>query len=119
MFPQPRRPHRKNSRRGGRPAASDRACFAALLWLIGTGRPLRSLPAKLGRRSTVARRIDVWGRDGRLERCWWLYLDGLTQRELASWKAAATPHARAGFWRRHLDALTRIMTRESVGANSS
>jgi len=48
----------------GRPRASDRRIFEALLWLLMTGARWVDLPKDYPAKSSVHRRFQTWSRDG-------------------------------------------------------
>lgn len=110
-LPRKRRPWRRKDRRGGRPRADDRLCFEAVLSLMRRGAALRSLPAGLGARSTIQRRIEDWGRRGSLELLWRLHFERMDPERRARFRGAAqAAAAERSFWRSQLYGLVLALT---------
>lgn len=65
-------PRRKRDRKGGRPRASDRACFDALIWLVFNDESWKDLPHDMPSQRTLRRRLRQWR--GLLEYMWRAYL---------------------------------------------
>ena len=64
-------PDRPASPKGGRPRVPDRACLAALVYLLREGGSYRRLPCRelgCGSPGTVRRRLAEWSRDGLWEK---------------------------------------------------
>src|SRR6185503_3509912 len=64
LGPTRKKPILRRQRKGGRPAAPDRACFDGLLELVVRGTAWRRLPEELGHWTTIRRRIISWYRCG-------------------------------------------------------
>ena len=56
--------------KGGRPAASDRQMFAAIVYVLRTGIQWNALPRELGASSTVYDRFRWWESQGFFQRLW-------------------------------------------------
>ncbi len=103
LLPRYKRPFRKAKRRGGRPRASDKAAFEAILWTLrNRARFLERLPERFGSRRTAFRRLDRWLRDGTLERLWDSLLNGIRGDELEPWTRALPACRRDTLWQEML-----------------
>jgi transposase len=81
LFPKPRR--RADKR--GRPAASSRACFEGILWILQTGAAWRFLPDGYPSPSTCWRRLQQWQEQGVWLAAWRTLLGGLDEEGLLRW----------------------------------
>ena len=63
-------PHKKPSRKGGRPGADPRACFEGILWILRTGAPWKDLPSRFPSPTTCWRRLNEWTQAGLWEKAW-------------------------------------------------
>lgn len=97
-LPPRRPPFRKAKRRGGRPRASDKKAFEALIWTLRAGATLERLPTRFGYRRTAFRRLGEWFANASLERLWGYYLHSLSPSELEEWGYHLTRRARRTFW---------------------
>lgn len=82
---EPHLPKRAVSRKGGRPAVSERKCFEGILWILWTGAPWSELPAQYGSKSTVHRRLQAWAESGVLLNLWRAFLNQLNDRQKVRW----------------------------------
>ena len=88
-----RPPHPK----GGRPAASDRQMFSAIIYVLPTGIQWSALPRELGASSTVYDRFRWWESQEVFQRLWQAGLS------TTSWQASAgTGKALMGRWSKPL-----------------
>ena len=73
--------------RAGRPRADDRACLAAVLWVLRSGARWRDLPRDRGWPAPVTcwRRLARWEREGVWLALWTAFLDELDAREKIGW----------------------------------
>ena len=78
-------PKRKQSPRGGRPPADDRACLEGILWVLRSGARWRDLPERYPSPSTCWRRLVEWEGEDVLVRIWHAFLDTLDERGLLDW----------------------------------
>ena len=99
-IPTRKRPWRKRQRKGGKPAAGDRQCFEASIWLMAHDAPLRALPPGLGSRSTTQRRLEQWCLRAILWRLWRDYLEMRPEARLPA-------PTRGGFWRSEVEGVAR------------
>ena len=79
--PPPRR--RRDNR--GRPWASNRACFEAILWILQTGAAWRFLPDEFPSPSTGWRRLKPWEDEGVWLNAWRTLLGALDKEGLLKW----------------------------------
>jgi transposase len=81
MLPPPRR--RQDNR--GRPWASNRACFEAILWILQTGAAWRFLPDKFPSPSTCWQRLKQWEEEEVWLNAWRTLLGALDEEGLLKW----------------------------------
>jgi transposase len=68
--------------KGGRPRADDRACFAAIVFVLRNGLRWRDLPNHFPSPATCWRRHAAWTGDGVWEQVWRVVLDELADAGL-------------------------------------
>jgi transposase len=71
---------------------SDRACFAAIVYMARTSTPWRLLPARelgCGSPATVWRRLDAWAAAGVFDQLHLVVLDRLGERGEVDWSRAS------------------------------
>jgi transposase len=74
--------------RRGRPWASNRACFAGILWILQTGAAWRFLPEAFPSPSTCWRRLKQWEDEGVWLEAWRALLGALDAEGLLKWDEA-------------------------------
>lgn len=107
LFPKYKRPFRKAKRKGGRPRASDRLAFDAILWSLRGG-CLERMPTRFGYRRTVFRRLRSWFFVGPLESIWGAYLRSLPPEEVRRWRDILYEKKRRTFWQDSLVVLFKM-----------
>lgn len=95
------RPSRKARRRGGRPRASDKKAFEALLWALGGGN-LERLPARFAARRTACRRLKAWFPPAILDAMWARYVRMLDDTQAEAWRGIFRHKRRRPFWQQLL-----------------
>ena len=55
---------------GGRPRASSRACFEAIVWILRSGARWRDLPSHFPSYPTCWRRLKEWSESGIFKKAW-------------------------------------------------
>ena len=78
-------PHRKRSRKGGRPPLDDRQCFEGILWILWTGAPWSALPERYGSKSAVHRRLQAWAESEVRLNLWRAFLSQLSDQQKVRW----------------------------------
>jgi hypothetical protein len=72
----------------GHPPASPRKVFNTVLCMLWEDRASRGMPGRgYAPPPVTTRMLWRWAEDGRLERAWDIYLDGLNKRDIAAWRA--------------------------------
>jgi transposase len=107
LFPKFKKPFRKAKRKGGRPRASDRKAFEAILWKLSGG-TLERLPPRFGSRRTACRRVQLWFGLGVLDRAWGHYIRRLDEPRLRLWAQALAANKRPPFWMEMLTVSFRV-----------
>lgn len=118
----PKTPRRKKDRKGGRPRASDRRSFGAILWMVRSGRQWRELPERFGSPRTALRRLASWSRSWRLEALFRAYLDAADDKEVLRWAEIfhANRTRRWVFWLTELEYAYRYHSRaERLGLRAA
>ena len=83
---EPLLPKRKVSKRGGRPAVSDRECLEGILWVLRSGARWKDLPDWYPSYPTCWRRLVYWEGEDVLVAIWHAFLDELDEKGLINWE---------------------------------
>jgi len=67
---------------GGRPRASDRACFAAIIFVLRSGCRWRDIPSEFPSPATCWRRHAEWTAAGVWEKVWQIVVEELEEAKL-------------------------------------
>jgi transposase len=93
---EPMLPRRGARPYGGRPAASDRAAFAGIVFVLRTGAPWQDVPQELGCSGvTCWRRLRAWHRAGVWARVFGALLAQLQRDGALNWSRASVDSAQA------------------------
>ena len=79
-------PKREVSKRGGRPAVSDRECLEGILWVLRSGARWKDLPDWYPSYPTCWRRLVYWEGEDVLIAIWHAFLDELDEKGLINWE---------------------------------
>ncbi len=82
---EPHLPKPKQSRKGGRPPADNRACFEGILWVLRSGARWKDLPQKYPSPSTCWRRLRDWEKVGLWLKIWRVFLSELDEAGKLDW----------------------------------
>ena len=83
---EPLLPKREVSKRGGRPAVSDRECLEGILWVLRSGARWKDLPDWYPSYPTCWRRLVYWEGEDVLVAIWHAFLDELDEKGLINWE---------------------------------
>ena len=83
---EPLLPKREVSKRGGRPAVSDRECLEGILWVLRSGARWKDLPDWYPSYPTCWRRLGYWEGEDVLIAIWHAFLDELDEKGLINWE---------------------------------
>lgn len=106
LLPSKKRPWRRALRKGGRPRASDKRAFEAILYGF-SGYGFERLPGRFGSRRTAFRRMKEWMEGAVLEKMWQRHFAHWSLQEMEDWhRAMDWPlHRRSGLWRLYVPAV--------------